>query len=128
MASAREVSAKSSITVSPRGPRRGEAKLWLTLARAVDNEPFKGEWGRPQNDGPALRVITLVEYAHYQLDHGSEKDKEFVKSVLYDSNFPTESVIKGDLEHIAHRWAEPGYDREFEAARAWGRKSLADPL
>lgn len=84
----------------------------------VNNSAFMGEWGRPQNDGPALRVITLSEFAHHQLDHGIEADKEFVKAVLYDGKTPTTSVIKGDLEHIAHRWADPGFDRTLSSRRA----------
>ncbi|SCV71672.1 BQ2448_3260 [Microbotryum intermedium] len=71
----------------------------------VDHEPFVGEWGRPQNDGPALRIITLAEFAQHQLDHGTEQEKEFVKTVLYDS-----SVIKGDLEHTSNRWPHTGFD------------------
>ncbi|SCZ88987.1 BZ3500_MvSof-1268-A1-R1_Chr1-1g00875 [Microbotryum saponariae] len=76
----------------------------------VDHEPFLGEWGRPQNDGPALRVITLAEFALHQLDQGTEQEIGFVKTVLYDSVLPTKSVIKGDLEHISNRWSHAGFD------------------
>ena len=78
----------------------------------VDRTPFVGEWGRPQNDGPASRVITLVQLANYWLD-GSEEQQKFVREVLYDSVEPTESVIKADLDHIAEHYAKPGFDREY---------------
>lgn len=73
----------------------------------VDHEPFTGEWSRPQNDGPASRVITLARFAEHLLENGEE---EFVRRVLYDSLEPTESVIKADLNHIATDWAKPGFD------------------
>ncbi|KAM0754204.1 hypothetical protein T439DRAFT_323080 [Meredithblackwellia eburnea MCA 4105] len=76
----------------------------------VNNEPFTGEWSRPQNDGPALRVITLSRFANHLLDQGTDAEKEYVKTVLYDSKLNTQSVIKGDLEHVAKEWATPGYD------------------
>lgn len=77
----------------------------------VDCEPFKGAWGRPQNDGPASRVITLARFATFLWKFGDEEDKEYVEKVLYDGKFPTHSVIKGDLEHISKRWREPNFDR-----------------
>ncbi|KAL8293144.1 hypothetical protein RQP46_000838 [Phenoliferia psychrophenolica] len=76
----------------------------------VDNGPFLKEWSRPQNDGPGSRVITLARYAEWLLDNGTEEDKKYVKDVLYDAATPTDSVIKGDLEHIAKEWAKPGFD------------------
>lgn len=98
----------------------------------VNNEPFIGEWGRPQvcrklhctsnivltrigtqNDGPALRAITLITFAEHLLDDGTEEEKRFVHDVLYDGKWDSESVIKGDLEHIAKNWAAPGFDRKL---------------
>ncbi|KAK4698312.1 glucoamylase, partial [Phenoliferia sp. Uapishka_3] len=76
----------------------------------VDNEPFTGEWSRPQNDGPASRVITLTKFAHYLLDNGTPAEKEFVETTLYDSKETTDSIIKGDLEHIAKDWSVAGFD------------------
>lgn len=32
---------------------------------------------------------------------------------MYDGKWDSESVIKGDLEHIAKNWAAPGFDREW---------------
>ena len=67
----------------------GEPKFY------VDGKPYDGPWGRPQNDGPALRAIVLIEWAHDLLDRGEE---DLVRSLLYDGTLPTKTVIKTDLE------------------------------
>lgn len=74
----------------------GEPKFYL------DGSPYSGDWGRPQNDGPALRAVTLMEYA---LQSPPE-----IQSVLYDGVLPTHSVIKSDLEFISHHWRESSFD------------------
>ncbi|KAM0790789.1 hypothetical protein ACM66B_004637 [Microbotryomycetes sp. NB124-2] len=76
----------------------------------VDGTPFTDSWCRPQPDGPALRAITMISFARHLLETGSDEDKQFVRDVLYDGRLPTESVIKGDLEYVAHHWFEPGCD------------------
>lgn len=79
----------------------------------VDYTPFTGEWGRPQPDGPASRIITLAHFALYQWEIGNEEEKKFVREKLYDGlgRAETESVIKADLEYVAHNWKMAGYDR-----------------
>ncbi|KAK6093985.1 hypothetical protein MT418_005809 [Batrachochytrium dendrobatidis] len=81
----------------------GEPKFY------VDGSPFMAEWGRPQNDGPALRALVLVEYAQFILKHRPSR-KEFVQTLLYDSRLPTQSVIKRDLEYISQQWHAPSFD------------------
>ncbi|KAK4050795.1 hypothetical protein OIV83_003216 [Microbotryomycetes sp. JL201] len=76
----------------------------------VDGTAFTDAWCRPQPDGPALRAITLISFARQLLKSGTDQDKNFVKSVLYDSKLPTESVIKADLEYVSHHWTAPGCD------------------
>jgi glucoamylase len=71
----------------------------------VNGESYKGDWGRPQNDGPALRAITLIGWANELLDEGKE---EYVLSHLYNPKSP--SVIKVDLEFTSHHWREPSFD------------------
>jgi glucoamylase len=73
----------------------------------IDGSAFNGDWGRPQNDGPPLRAVTLVRFANYLLDHGKEAD---VRNRLYDSRIPTNTVIKADLEFVAHHWREASFD------------------
>ena len=73
----------------------------------VDGELFTGPWGRPQHDGPGLRSITLIRLANYLLDQGEEK---FVREHLYSPTLPAFSVIKRDLEYVARKWNEVGFD------------------
>ncbi|SCU88542.1 LADA_0E10770g1_1 [Lachancea dasiensis] len=92
----------------------GEPK-WM-----VDDSPFVGNWGRPQNDGPPLRIITTFNFlqvlknldltleeaiSQYEassgtdlcLSFGNEKD-------LY------EKILKLDLEFIAANWQADTFD------------------
>jgi glucoamylase len=81
----------------------GEPKFYL------DGRPFDGAWGRPQNDGPALRALTLIRFAHQLI-----KDNEivFVQTYLYGGglNPMTMGAIKMDLEYTAHHWQEENFD------------------
>lgn len=73
----------------------------------VSSEPFTGPWGRPQNDGPALRAIVFANWANYLLN---SKNESYVRLNIYDGSFLSKSVLKRDLEYIAHHWSEPSYD------------------
>jgi glucoamylase len=73
----------------------------------VDGSAFNLNWCRPQNDGPALRAITLTHFANLLLDEGSEA---FVRSELFDGAIPTNSVVKADLEFVSHHWRESSCD------------------
>lgn len=70
----------------------------------VDNRPYMGPWGRPQNDGPALRAITLIRYARIKMSQGQSV------ADLYDSRFPSRAVIKLDLEYVSHHWMDASFD------------------
>lgn len=78
----------------------------------VDGKPFTHPWGRPQRDGPALRALALIPYAHWLLDRGYPADRAFVVNHLYNSNAlrRSGSVIKNDLEEIANMWSLPSFD------------------
>jgi glucoamylase len=69
-----------------------------------DGEPYQGPWGRPQNDGPAIRAIELTRLAFALLDEG---EGALVRERLYDARLPADSVIKTDLEYVARHWSEP---------------------
>jgi glucoamylase len=71
----------------------------------VDGSAFTGSWGRPQNDGPALRAIALIRLATVWIAEGREKD---VRDRLYDARGG--SVIKEDLEFISHNWKKTSFD------------------
>lgn len=73
----------------------------------VDGKPFSGPWGRPQNDGPAIRAYVLTRYANYLLDQGKT---EFVKTWLYSAQLPARTIIKADLEYVSHHWDESNFD------------------
>lgn len=75
--------------------------IWL-LGEPVfepDGRPVQEEWGRPQNDGPAIRAVTLAKFAMVLIREGK---KELVKEKLYDGIIPSHTVLKADLEYIAH--------------------------
>ena len=63
----------------------------------VDGAPFTGPWGRPQNDGPALRAYTLTRWARVLLAR-----HENIDSLL--------AVIRADLDYVADRWRDPSFD------------------
>jgi glucoamylase len=70
----------------------------------TDGSPYLGNWGRPQDDGPALRAASLCRLANLLLDNGRPDLVNLVKSKLYDSVLPTNSLIKSDLEYVSHNW------------------------
>ncbi len=73
----------------------------------TDGTPFLGPWGRPQNDGPAIRSIVLIQWANTLLDQG---ESEFVKNELYSAHLPVNTLIKADLEYVSNHWNEPCFD------------------
>lgn len=81
----------------------GEPKFY------INGYPFDGPWGRPQNDGPALRASVLIHFAQHLLD---DHETEYVTTRLYNNTLDSHAmgVIKMDLEYIAHHWSDPNYD------------------
>lgn len=77
----------------------GEPKFY------VDGSAYGLSWGRPQTDGPALRALTLIRWAHIKLDEGQTT---YVKQNLYNNDF--NSLIKADLEYVSHNWKLPTFD------------------
>jgi glucoamylase len=73
----------------------------------IDGSGYTGPWGRPQNDGPALRALTMIKFARMLLKEGNT---DFVVKKLYHGVLPADSVIKKDLEYTAHHWSEPSFD------------------
>jgi glucoamylase len=81
----------------------GEPKFY------VNARVFDGQWGRPQNDGPALRALTLMRFANALIDKG---EHDYVTQTLYNPSLEFEKmgVIKRDLEYTAHHWQEKSVD------------------
>lgn len=73
----------------------------------VNGSAFNDKWGRPQNDGPALRAIALIRFARQLL---AENQSDYVRTKLYDGKAPTQTVTKADLEYVSHQWQAPSYD------------------
>jgi glucoamylase len=77
---------------SPQGPRAlGEAKFNL------DGTPYPG-WMNPQDDGPALRTISLVLFSQ-NLPPNNEQLLSQIRQIVRD-----------DLNYIAANWDEPCFD------------------
>ena len=78
----------------------------------LDGTPYTGPWGRPQNDGPALRAIALIRFANTLLKHPNTADSQYVQKQLYAGGLDaaTMGAIKIDLEYVAHHWQEKNYD------------------
>lgn len=79
----------------------------------VDGSRYAENWCRPQNDGPALRAITLMRFANQLLDQG---EAALVRAQFYDSQLPTSTVIKEDLEFVSNHWNDVSCDIWEEVA------------
>lgn len=73
----------------------------------IDGSGYTGPWGRPQNDGPALRALSMIKFARLMLAEGNQ---DFVLKKLYHGVLPAQSPIKRDLEYSAHHWTEDSFD------------------
>jgi glucoamylase len=73
----------------------------------ADGGAFNGPWGRPQNDGPAIRAAALARLARLWIAEGRG---EQVRRKLYRAEIPAQTVIKADLEYVAHHWRETNFD------------------
>jgi len=78
----------------------------------VDCEPFTGDWGRPQADGPGSRILTLGTLALHLLESGDGDKVEYVKTVLYPGATGEHTgVLRGDLDYVCSHWQMKGFDR-----------------
>lgn len=80
----------------------------------VDGSAFTGSWGRPQNDGPALRSISAVEYARHILTSRDADDEAvgFVKNKLFAANAPASAhlLIRDDLNYLVRAWKSQTFE------------------
>lgn len=82
---------------------RGEPKFYLNDY----GKPYDKPWGRPQNDGAALRVIALTTFANTLLANGQ---KDYVLANMYNPQVGACCGIKFDLEYIANGWSAASFD------------------
>lgn len=57
----------------------------------VDGSGFSGPWGRPQNDGPALRALSMIRFARILIAKG---EVDYVQKNIYTSILPANSPLK----------------------------------
>ena len=66
----------------------GEPKFY------INREKYDKNWGRPQNDGPAIRSYALVEYAFHLIN---KNETELLKPIF---NYSKNGLIDNDLEFL----------------------------
>jgi glucoamylase len=66
----------------------GEPKFY------VNRKKYDQNWGRPQNDGPAIRSYALVEYAFHLIN---KNETELLKPIF---NYSNNGLIDTDLEFL----------------------------
>jgi glucoamylase len=79
----------------------GEVKFY------VNGEAYREPWGRPQNDGPAIRALSLMKWRNFL---ASIKSPLAYDPALYSADLSVHSAIKRDLEYISHRWRDTDFD------------------
>lgn len=81
----------------------GEPKFY------VDGNPYLEPWGRPQNDGPAIRTLSMIQILDLAIKN---KWPEAVKlsQKMYQPQLPANSILKKDLEYVGHHWTEASFD------------------
>ncbi len=98
-------SRQNQLTQNPSG---GPADLGLGEPKfEINGAPYTAGWGRPQNDGPALRAFVLTRVAFDLLNEGKGN---IVYQLLYRGEIPATTVIKADLEFVAHHWRDANFD------------------
>lgn len=78
----------------------------------VDNTAFTDNWGRPQNDGPALRSITIMNYLNLVKKYNNSL---LLLGGLENIHFETAAdiyydIVKPDLNYIVNNWNKIGFD------------------
>ncbi|GMM34854.1 glucan 1,4-alpha-glucosidase [Saccharomycopsis crataegensis] len=78
----------------------------------IDNTPFTADWGRPQNDGPALRSITIMNYLNLVKKYNNDTLLSISDgNVYYNSTKDIyTNIIKPDLTYIIQHWNTRGFD------------------
>ncbi|KAL8804249.1 MAG: hypothetical protein Q9182_002703 [Xanthomendoza sp. 2 TL-2023] len=66
----------------------------------VNSTAFTGPWGRPQHDGPALRVTALIAYSRWLLANGAGSN---VSSKIWP-------IILNDLNYVGQYWNQTSFD------------------
>lgn len=100
-------SAQNQLTKNPSGDaeRRRQGNAAWNLADVgepkfeVDGRAFLDGWGRPQDDGPALRAITFLNYIESIGTHALLADRQDLFR-----------IIALDLEYVVKNWQNPSFE------------------
>lgn len=78
----------------------GEPKFYTS------GDVYDKPWGRPQNDGPALRAIALINFA------AAYNNETYTRETLYSTSLNGTDMgpIKRDLEYVSHHWTDKSFD------------------
>ncbi|MCK5493632.1 MAG: hypothetical protein KAJ14_11025, partial [Candidatus Omnitrophica bacterium] len=74
----------------------GETRFSVESGKAEESD---SQWGRPQNDGPALRAMSLMDYVLFLIEQGKIEE---ALTVYF--------VIKEDLDYVAEHWQDLCFD------------------
>lgn len=85
----------------------------------VDGSAFTGSWGRPQNDGPALRSISVAKYMQHILDTRPveagdivDESRKFLLEKVWASKDrqQEECLLRDDLNYICREWKSKSFE------------------
>lgn len=71
-----------------------------------NGETFDEHWGRPQSDGPGLRVVTITDYLKVLEKHEDKLSSTF----LGNRTFIYHEIVKPDLEYVMANWRSNAFD------------------
>lgn len=75
----------------------------------VDMTSFNGDWGRPQNDGPALRGLNMIRLYNYYITL-NDLENEIIKDIL--------DVLYNDIHYTLTNYDSPCFDL-WEEINGW---------
>lgn len=89
----------------------------------VNGQPFTGPWGRPQNDGPAIRTLAMLA-AFHKIDQYVEADINYLLQNWQQPNFDPWEEVKGHhffnlyAQMAAFRYAAVHYEAQMRPQNA----------
>lgn len=72
----------------------------------ADSTQFNENWGRPQRDGPGLRIITISNFVKFLIDNDLNTSHPDLPNLEYIYN----EILKPDLTYIIENWDKNGFD------------------
>lgn len=70
----------------------------------MDGTPFLGEWGRPQNDGPATRAMATSRFTMYLYRTNKALSTKMYGTAAHPS------PLQRDLEYTYRSWRQPSFE------------------